>query len=171
MPAHGFEADEALAEGIKIRWLTTIKEIEGGTMTVERMGIDADGRPHADRGVRHAAGRCGGAGARPGHRQLFLRRVPGVEFKPDGTVIVGPDMMTGAPGIFAGGDMVPSERTVTVAVGHGKAAARTIDGCLRGVRHRMLEAPGKVTFAMLQPARLHRRRADAAACAACRHPQ
>ena len=42
-----------------------------------------------------------------------------------------PDMMTGHPGIFAGGDMVPSERTVTVAVGHGK---------LRGAPHRRLAA-------------------------------
>ena len=41
-------------------------------------------------------------------------------------------MMTGHAGIFAGGDMVPSERTVTVAVGHGKKAARHIDAWLRG---------------------------------------
>jgi Pyruvate/2-oxoacid:ferredoxin oxidoreductase delta subunit len=40
-------------------------------------------------------------------------------------------MMTGAPGIFAGGDMVPAERTVTVGVGHGKKAARNIDAWLR----------------------------------------
>ena len=40
-------------------------------------------------------------------------------------------MMTGVAGIFAGGDMVPSERTVTVAVGHGKKAARHIDRWLR----------------------------------------
>jgi len=41
-------------------------------------------------------------------------------------------MMTGYPGIFAGGDMVPAERTVTVGVGHGKKAARNIDAWLRG---------------------------------------
>ena len=41
-------------------------------------------------------------------------------------------MMTGHPGIFAGGDLVPSARTVTTAVGHGKKAARHIDGWLRG---------------------------------------
>jgi Pyruvate/2-oxoacid:ferredoxin oxidoreductase delta subunit len=40
-------------------------------------------------------------------------------------------MMTGHPGIFAGGDMVPAERTVTVGIGHGKLAARHIDGWLR----------------------------------------
>jgi Pyruvate/2-oxoacid:ferredoxin oxidoreductase delta subunit len=61
----------------------------------------------------------------------LLEGVPGLEIQ-KGVVQVGPDMMTGAPGIFAGGDMVPSERTVTVAVGHGKQAARHIDAWLRG---------------------------------------
>ena len=39
-------------------------------------------------------------------------------------------MMTGHAGIFAGGDMVPSERTVTIATGHGKKAARNINAWL-----------------------------------------
>lgn len=44
-------------------------------------------------------------------------------------------MMTGHTGIFAGGDMVPSDRTVTVAVGHGKKAARCIDAYLKGATY------------------------------------
>jgi 2-oxoacid:acceptor oxidoreductase delta subunit (pyruvate/2-ketoisovalerate family) len=55
----------------------------------------------------------------------------GVEFA-DGAIRVGGDLMTGHPGIFAGGDAVESERTVTAAVGHGKRAARQIDAWLRG---------------------------------------
>jgi 2-oxoacid:acceptor oxidoreductase delta subunit (pyruvate/2-ketoisovalerate family) len=39
--------------------------------------------------------------------------------------------MTGHPGVFAGGDMVPAQRNVTVAIGHGKKAARHIDAWLR----------------------------------------
>jgi len=39
--------------------------------------------------------------------------------------------MTGHPGVFAGGDMVPGERTVTVSIGHGEKAARAIDAWLR----------------------------------------
>ena len=42
-------------------------------------------------------------------------------------------MMTGCPGVFAGGDMVPSERTVTVGVGHGKKAGEHIDAYLSGL--------------------------------------
>jgi len=63
----------------------------------------------------------------------FLRRVPGVEFTADGTVKVSVSLMTGHPGLFAGGDMVPSERTVTVGVGHGRTAARHIDAYLRSL--------------------------------------
>jgi Pyruvate/2-oxoacid:ferredoxin oxidoreductase delta subunit len=41
-------------------------------------------------------------------------------------------MMTGAPGIFAGGDMTPGDQSVTIATGHGKKAARAIDAWLNG---------------------------------------
>ena len=149
MPAHAFEADEAIEEGVKIRWLTTIKDFAGSTLTVERMDISPDGRPvptgefetlQAD-AVVLALGQETDSG--------FLRRVPGVEVKSDGTVIVGPDMMTGAAGVFAGGDMVPSERTVTVAVGHGKLAARHIDGWLRRIPHVPPARPRLVSWPML----------------------
>ncbi|HPI40967.1 MAG TPA: 4Fe-4S binding protein, partial [Pseudobdellovibrionaceae bacterium] len=44
------------------------------------------------------------------------------------------------PGIFAGGDMVPSERTVTAGIGHGKKAAKNIDAWLKG---KNISQPGK----------------------------
>jgi len=69
----------------------------------------------------------------------LLDGVSGLEIK-DGTVQVGTNMMTGHDGVFAGGDMVPSERTVTVAVGHGKKAAHHIDAWLNG---RSLEVEAK----------------------------
>jgi 2-oxoacid:acceptor oxidoreductase delta subunit (pyruvate/2-ketoisovalerate family) len=64
----------------------------------------------------------------------LLDGVPGFEID-DRVVRVGPNLMTGYPGIFAGGDMVPSERTVTVAIGHGKKAARHIDAWMNGKTH------------------------------------
>jgi formate dehydrogenase beta subunit len=149
MPAHAFEADEALAEGVKIKWLTSIKAIDGGDLSVEMMRIDDRGRAQptgqfetlqAD-AVVLALGQEADSG--------FLRKIPEIGFQPDGTVTVAPNMMTGHPGIFAGGDMVPSERTVTVAVGHGKKAARHINAWLRGANY---ERPAKhpiVDFAIL----------------------
>ena len=149
MPAHEFEADEALSEGVKIKWLTTITDIDESSLTVEMMELGADGFPQptgkfetlqAD-AVVLALGQDTDSG--------FLRDVPGIAFKRDGTVIVTPEMMTGAPGIFAGGDMVPSERTVTVAVGHGKLAARNIDAWLRGSAYQHPPVPQVVDYAML----------------------
>ena len=67
-------------------------------------------------------------------------------------------MMTGHPGIFAGGDMVPAERTVTVAVGHGKRAA-PLHRCLAARRHLRqagLIAAGDIRHA--EPAGVQRRR-------------
>src|SRR6266508_3712193 len=50
---------------------------------------------------------------------------------------------------LAGGDMVPSERTVTVGVGHGKKAARQIDAWLRGTPARSEPKHPTATFDML----------------------
>jgi len=39
MPAHDFEAEEALTEGVKINWLRSIKNVENNAFTVEIMEI------------------------------------------------------------------------------------------------------------------------------------
>ena len=60
-------------------------------------------------------------------------------------------MMTGYAGIFAGGDMVPSERTVTVGVGHGKKAARHIDAWLSGTVYAPAPKHELATFDKMNP--------------------
>jgi NADPH-dependent glutamate synthase beta subunit-like oxidoreductase len=131
MPAHEEEAQDAEREGVRLNWLRTITAFEGPELQVEIMELDETGFPQptgrfetlAADTVILALGQESDTG--------FLRTVPGVEFQRDGTVVVSPSLMTGAPGVFAGGDMVPAERTVTVGVGHGKRAAREIDAWLR----------------------------------------
>ncbi|MDH5502373.1 MAG: NAD(P)-binding protein, partial [Gammaproteobacteria bacterium] len=132
MPAHDFEADEALEEGIKINWLRTIKEIDHTTFKVEVMELDADGRPQPTGKFESLQADSLILAVGQDTDTAFLESVPGIEFKPDHTVVVDDNMMTGHAGIFAGGDMVPSERSVTIAVGHGKHAARHIDAYLQG---------------------------------------
>jgi NADPH-dependent glutamate synthase beta subunit-like oxidoreductase len=132
MPAHDFEADEAIEEGITINWLRTIKEIDRSTFKVEVMELDENGRPQPTGEIEEleadslilAIGQDTDTG--------FLESVPDIKFQSDHTVIVDEQMMTGHAGIFAGGDMVPSDRSVTIAVGHGKQAARHIDAYLSG---------------------------------------
>ncbi len=131
MPAHDFEADEALEEGVKIKWLRTIKEIDQTNIEVEEMELDENGRPQPTGNVETLEADALILAVGQNADTQFLQNIPGIEFNKDGTVIVGNNMMTGSEGIFAGGDMVPSERSVTTAVGHGKKAARFINGYLR----------------------------------------
>ena len=132
MPAHVEEAEDAEREGVRINWLRTITAFDGPELQVEVMELDESGFPQPTGRMETLAADTVILALGQETDSAFLRAVPGVEFEPDGTVIVSPSLMTGAPGVFAGGDMVPSERTVTVGVGHGKKAARHIDAWLRG---------------------------------------
>ncbi|MHA1571158.1 MAG: NAD(P)-binding protein [Alphaproteobacteria bacterium] len=132
MPAHDFEATEAEEEGVMIHWLRTIKQIDDTTFTVEKMEIDADGRPQPTGEFETIEADTLILALGQDVDTAFLERVPGVNIAKDGVVEVDTRMMTGRAGLFAGGDMVPAERTVTVAVGHGKKAARNIDAWLCG---------------------------------------
>lgn len=129
MPAHDFEADEAFSEGVKIHWLRTIKDIDSTSFTVEKMEI-IDGKPVGTGSFETLEADSLILALGQSTETEFLKGVEGIEFDEDSTVIVDRQMMTGHPGIFAGGDMVPSERTVTIATGHGKKAARNINAWL-----------------------------------------
>ncbi|HEV8041462.1 MAG TPA: NAD(P)-binding protein [Bryobacteraceae bacterium] len=130
MPAHNFEVEEALEEGIQFKWLSTIKQAGDTTFTVEKMQLDATGFPQPTGEFETIEADSLVLALGQDVDLSFLEHVSGLEIV-DGVVNVDTHMMTGYPGIFAGGDMVPAERTVTVAVGHGKKAARNIDAYLR----------------------------------------
>jgi NADPH-dependent glutamate synthase beta subunit-like oxidoreductase len=151
MPAHEAEAADAEQEGVRINWLRTITAFDGPELQVELMELDETGFPRptgrfetlAADTVILALGQESDTG--------FLRQVPGVGFQPDGTVVVSSSLMTGCPGVFAGGDMVPAERTVTVGVGHGKRAAREIDRWLRAAPPWSPAKHALATFDLLHP--------------------
>ncbi len=131
MPAHESELEEALQEGVLVKWLSTIKQAGETSITVEKMALDEKGmaQPTGEFETLEADSVVLALGQDVD--LSLLQGVPGLAIE-DGVVKVGPDMMTGHAGIFAGGDMVPGERTVTVGIGHGKLAARHIDAWLRG---------------------------------------
>lgn len=131
MPAHEFEVEEAEEEGVMMRWLSTIKQVDEGRITIERMELDESGFPQPTGEMEELEADSVVLALGQEADLSLLENAEGVEVT-DGVVQVGPNMETGHPGIFAGGDMVPAERTVTVGIGHGKKAARNIDGWLRG---------------------------------------
>jgi NADPH-dependent glutamate synthase beta subunit-like oxidoreductase len=151
MPAHEEEAQEAEREGVRINWLHTITAFEGPEMTVEVMELDDSGFPQPTGKLETLAADTLILAVGQDADTTFLRQVPGVEFKRDGTVVVSPSMMTGSPGVFAGGDMVPAERTVTVGTGHGRKAARFIDAYLRSQEALIPAKHATAGFGLLHP--------------------
>ncbi len=135
MPAHDFEVAEALEEGVKAHWLSTITDVEGSTITIEKMELDEKGWPRPTGEFETLQADTVILALGQATDSAFMQGIEGVVVSKDGVVEVDSSMMTGRAGIFAGGDMVPAERSVTVAVGHGKLAARNIDAYLRGKRY------------------------------------
>jgi NADPH-dependent glutamate synthase beta subunit-like oxidoreductase len=130
MPAHDFEVEEALEEGVLMKWLSTIKHAEEGRLVLEKMELDGSGFPQPTGETEELEADSLVLALGQEADLSLLDGVPDLQIE-DGVVQVDGRMMTGHAGIFAGGDMVPAERTVTVGVGHGKQAARNIDAWLR----------------------------------------
>jgi NADPH-dependent glutamate synthase beta subunit-like oxidoreductase len=145
MPAHESELREAEDEGVLFKWLTTIKQVDSGRLVVERMELDESGFPQPTGEVEELDADSLVLALGQETDLTLLDGVPGLVVE-DGVVAVGGDMMTGCPGVFAGGDMVPFERSVTVAVGHGKRAARHIDAWLSDMVPEPVARPALATF-------------------------
>jgi 2-oxoacid:acceptor oxidoreductase delta subunit (pyruvate/2-ketoisovalerate family) len=134
-PSFEDEVAEAQEEGVQFRWLRTIAKAADSMLTLEVMELDEEGKPkptgrfetiEADTVVL-ALGQKTDTG--------FLRNLSGIRASDNDTIEVDERMMTGYPGLFAGGDMIPGEQSVSMATGHGKQAARHIDAYLRGTEY------------------------------------
>jgi NADPH-dependent glutamate synthase beta subunit-like oxidoreductase len=135
MPAHEEEYLDAINEGIRVRWLTTISKIEdGGRIVIERMELDDSGRPHPTGVFDEIEADTVVLAVGQGTDLSLLDGVEGVDAA-DGVITVDSTMMTGRPGLFAAGDAAPGDRTATVAIGQGKLAARQVDAYLRGTTY------------------------------------
>ena len=155
MPAHDFEVEEALQEGVMVKWLSTIKQQgadgDAGSLTIEKMVLDAKGNPQPTGEFETLEADSLVLALGQDVDLSLLEGVPGLQVT-DGVVQVDPNtLMTGRPGLFAGGDMVPADRNVTVAVGHGKKAARHIDAWLSGATVAPAPKHAVATFERLNP--------------------
>ncbi len=131
MPAHDFEVEEALQEGVLIKWLSTISAAGESSITVEKMVLDDKGFPQPTGEFETLEADSVVLALGQDVDLSLIEHVPGLLVQ-DGVVQVNAQMMTGHDGVFAGGDMVPADRNATVAIGHGKKAARNIDAWLSG---------------------------------------
>ncbi|HSO68818.1 MAG TPA: FAD-dependent oxidoreductase, partial [Arachnia sp.] len=143
------ELEGAQAEGVQMNWLRTITSMNDEDLTVEIMELDEDGKARgtgvfekleADTVILALGQRAD---------THFLRAIPGMSFDDDVVEVDPHSLMTAVPGIFAGGDAVPSDRTVTIGVGHGKKAARRIDAWLNKEEWVPVEKHPVVTLPMM----------------------
>jgi 2-oxoacid:acceptor oxidoreductase delta subunit (pyruvate/2-ketoisovalerate family) len=130
MPASGSEVQEAVEEGVLLRWLSTIKNVDVGRIQVERMELDENGFPQPTGEIEELESDAVVLALGQESDLDLVDSVPEI-VTTDGVVVVDEHQMTGLPGVFAGGDMVAGARTVTSGVGQGTRAARSIDAWLR----------------------------------------
>lgn len=133
-PAHQTEIQEAIEEGVNMKWLSTIREAQGGEIKIEKMELDENGKPRGTGVYENIAVDTVVLALGQQTNLGFLANFPGLQALDD-ELVVDEAMMTSVPGIFAGGDMVKGDKNVTVAIGHGKKAARAISAYLKGEKY------------------------------------
>ena len=142
MPAHDWEVDAAIDEGVQFQFLK-----------VPTRFIGIDGRVAAAESVSMQLGEPDESGRRrplpiPGSEELVAADLvitaiglnPGttpfadeLALRRNGTLEVDPDtLQTSRPSVFAGGDVVTGPASVVEAIGQGKRAAFQIDRFLQG---------------------------------------
>jgi 2-oxoacid:acceptor oxidoreductase delta subunit (pyruvate/2-ketoisovalerate family) len=139
MPANVDEVQDAVDEGIRLKWLSTIVGAESEVLTIDRMELDADGFPQPTGEIEELQADSVVLALGQEADLSLVGGIPEITVA-HGVVSVGADMMTACPGVFAGGDVVEGSRTLTEAIGDGKRAARAIDAWLAG---RSLDRPAR----------------------------
>lgn len=148
MPAHESEVREASEEGVRFRWLSTIERVEEHSITVEQMELDEAGfpQPTGRTEVLDADSLVLALGQESD--LTLLDHLDRVDLD-HGAVQTNDSMMTAQPGVFAGGDVTTGDRSVTVAIGHGRRAAQSIDDWFSAVVRPPAQATVLADFEML----------------------
>lgn len=131
MPAYDYEADDAIEEGVDLRLLQRIVSVEGKAFQLETMQVEKG--KVVGTGVMNTIQADFLIEAMQQEADTsFLQGKTNVALNADGTVSIDANRMTLQQGVFAGGDMLPGEqRSATIAIGHGKKAARYMDAWLQ----------------------------------------
>ena len=127
MPAYDYETEDALAEGVDVQLLQSVCSIKDKTIKLEKMKVEKSKAVGTGEFETVAADVLIVAN-RHETDSGFLRSMTGIVINDDGTINIDAQKMTGCEGVFAGGDMLPGEnRSSTIAIGHGKKAAKYIN--------------------------------------------
>lgn len=130
MPAYDYETEDAIAEGVDVILLRSIQQISNKKITLSKLNIEK-GKAIKTNEIETIDADVLIIANKQSSDTNFLKNIEGIKINDDGTVVIDAQRMTGASGIFAGGDMLPGEnRSATISIGHGKKAARYINSFL-----------------------------------------
>lgn len=130
MPAYDYETGDAIEEGVDVQLLKSINSINKKKIRVEIMKVEK-GKAVGTNVFESVAADVLILANKQETDSGVLRKVADIDLKDDGTVVIDGFRMTGHEGIFAGGDMLPGEnRSATIAIGHGKKAAKYMNAFL-----------------------------------------
>jgi 2-oxoacid:acceptor oxidoreductase delta subunit (pyruvate/2-ketoisovalerate family) len=144
--AHPMEIREAIEEGVEVIPLRSIRAIDQEQVSMEIMSPTNERRTRPTGEFETLAADVVVEAVGQLLDEDWLRRIPGLQLE-DGWLKVKADQSVNDEGIFAGGDLAPGGGTVTMAIGHGKKAARHIDAWLNGQEY---QPPHKDELAKLE---------------------
>jgi NADPH-dependent glutamate synthase beta subunit-like oxidoreductase len=150
MPAHPVELEQAEAEGITVRWLSTITQVQPDEVAVETMRLDDNGFPQPTGEIQALPADAVVLAVGQDTDLSLLDTVPDVNIC-SGLLTVDSDLATGHPGLYAGGDIIADQHTVTAAIGHGTRAAAAIDAYLGRVDEPVVDDRPPAEFGSLSP--------------------
>jgi 2-oxoacid:acceptor oxidoreductase delta subunit (pyruvate/2-ketoisovalerate family) len=131
MPAHDDEVTQAEQEGIEFRWLSTIERVDPDGLLVEQMELDEHGFPQPTGRTERVAADSVVLALGQDSDLSFLGDASACRVR-HGAVETDAALATGLRGVFAGGDVIAGDHSVTVAIGHGRRVADSIDAWLDG---------------------------------------
>jgi len=155
MSAHLLEIKETLEEGAEIITLRAVNAINGKQITLEKLKTSEE--HHSGRSYVVGTGEFDTIEA-----DVFVlaigQKVDQQLFETTSNIVIENElieidnnMQTGANGIYAIGDAVPSQRSVTTALGHGKKVARAINAWLNGTIFQPEPQNEVATFDKMEP--------------------
>lgn len=109
-PAHSFEIEEAIEEGVTMKWLSTIADAEGGEIRIEKMELDENGSPKPTGEFETITADSVVLALGQQTDLSFIEGLSEVKTK-DGSIEVDDTLMTGKAGVFAGGDAIEGAAT------------------------------------------------------------
>ncbi|MBQ9275081.1 MAG: NAD(P)-binding protein [Succinivibrio sp.] len=137
MPANEEEMDAAIAEGIQVKWLSTITGATKESLKIEKMKLDESGYPQPTGEYEELPADAVVLAIGQNVDKSILDKLQGLKVERDAIVIDPETNETSVPGVFAAGDVASAkDRTVTLAIGMGKNTARSIHAYLRGVKYK-----------------------------------